>query len=331
MKDNTSKNKVWQIIGVSVLCAVLVLGAVLGVVFGMNHSSEDLNVSKDMSNRFDNSVVIESDSEQGISLLLGTASTSSDGSSSQTLTATIEPDDASNKLVDWSVSFKNPSSTWASGKKASDYVSVAPSSDGSLTATLTCKQAFAEQIIIKCSSRELSDIFATATVDYRKKVTGVTVKMKSGTNSISTLDFCNSNEMISFEFVPQYSIYTIDDTFTENAQFKVADSFYAAQISLPESITKTKTYYQQIYSFRMSNESLLNFCYDLSSTIPTMVAKYKNWFKKKCVSGMEFLNLKITYSSSYSTAVFEKAINVGAVDFTTSVTNLTLSGSGFVF
>ena len=49
MKENISKNKVWQIVGVSVLCAVLVLGAVLGVVFGMNHSSEDLNVSKDMS------------------------------------------------------------------------------------------------------------------------------------------------------------------------------------------------------------------------------------------------------------------------------------------
>lgn len=50
MNNRLTKSKVWQIIGVAVLCAVCVLTAVLGVVFGMNHSSEDLNVSKDMSN-----------------------------------------------------------------------------------------------------------------------------------------------------------------------------------------------------------------------------------------------------------------------------------------
>lgn len=44
-----TKNKVWQIIGVAVLCALCVLGAVLGVVFGMNHSTEDLNVSMAIS------------------------------------------------------------------------------------------------------------------------------------------------------------------------------------------------------------------------------------------------------------------------------------------
>lgn len=48
MKTNT-KNKAWQIIGVAVLCALCVLGSILGVVFGMNHSTEPMNVTMAMS------------------------------------------------------------------------------------------------------------------------------------------------------------------------------------------------------------------------------------------------------------------------------------------
>lgn len=35
-----------------------------------------------------------------------------------TVTATVYPEDAANKKVDWSVAFANASSTWASGKKS---------------------------------------------------------------------------------------------------------------------------------------------------------------------------------------------------------------------
>ena len=51
-----------------------------------------------------------------------------------TLTATIMPDNATNKAVDWTVSFVNPASAWASGKSVSDYVTVTPTSDGAWTA-----------------------------------------------------------------------------------------------------------------------------------------------------------------------------------------------------
>ena len=68
MNNRLTKSKVWQIIGVAVLCAVCVLTAVLGVVFGMNHSSEDLNVSKDMSNQ--DNIVVETVHEEGIKLTI---------------------------------------------------------------------------------------------------------------------------------------------------------------------------------------------------------------------------------------------------------------------
>lgn len=167
MKENFSKNKVWQILGVAVLCAVTVLGAVLGVLFGMNHSSEDLNISKDMSNQ--DPLFIESTQEQGITILSGVATYASDNSLSKVLTASVDNEDAKKLPYSWSVAFKNASSTWAKGKNISDYVTVEKSSASDLQATVTCKQAFGEQIIVTVSS-DYGSASASCTVDYKKRV-----------------------------------------------------------------------------------------------------------------------------------------------------------------
>lgn len=59
---------------------------------------------------------------------------------------------------------------WASGKVATNYLSVTPTSDGSLTATVKCLQAFGEQIIITIRSRSNTSATASCTVDYYKRV-----------------------------------------------------------------------------------------------------------------------------------------------------------------
>ena len=82
-----------------------------------------------------------------------TAAEPSDAKDGITLKATIDPDTAANQNVDWSVSFVNPSSSWASGKTVTDYVTVMPTSDGALTATVQCLKAFGEQIKITVTSR----------------------------------------------------------------------------------------------------------------------------------------------------------------------------------
>ena len=82
-----------------------------------------------------------------------------------TLTATVSPETADNKAVDWGVSFVNPSSSWASGKTVTDYVTVTPSSDGALTANVNCLQAFGEQIkvtVISCVNE--------CTLDYARRI-----------------------------------------------------------------------------------------------------------------------------------------------------------------
>lgn len=149
MKYNLTKSKVWQIIGVSVLCVVCVLTAVLGIVFGMNHSSEDLNVSKDMASDIDNGVLHDTT----VRLLGGVATTASDGSVSQTITAVITPADAPNKAVDWSIAWADGDSR--ASENISDYITVTPASDGALTATVTCKKSFRGSVAyVKVVTRE---------------------------------------------------------------------------------------------------------------------------------------------------------------------------------
>lgn len=94
--------------------------------------------------------------------------------SAQLLTATITPDTAADKAVDWSVSFVNPSSEWSKEHSVTDCVTVTPTSDGALTATVECLQAFGEQVKITVTSRANSSATAECTVDYQKRLDSFT-------------------------------------------------------------------------------------------------------------------------------------------------------------
>ncbi len=86
------------------------------------------------------------------------------------LTAAVSPETADNKAVDWSVSFANPSSSWASGKSVTDYVTVIPASDGALTANVNCLKAFGEQIKVTVTSRVNPKAKAECTLDYARRI-----------------------------------------------------------------------------------------------------------------------------------------------------------------
>ena len=86
------------------------------------------------------------------------------------LIATITPNNAANKKVDWSAAFRNPESEWASGKTLSDYIGVTPAADGSLMASVACYQAFGEQVILTVTSRENAEATASCTIDYKQQL-----------------------------------------------------------------------------------------------------------------------------------------------------------------
>lgn len=67
------------------------------------------------------------------------------------IVAEVKPANAVSKRIAWSVEFENPSSAWAKGKKAEDYVILKVSAD-TLTVDVTPKLAFSERIKLSASS-----------------------------------------------------------------------------------------------------------------------------------------------------------------------------------
>lgn len=129
------------------------------------------------------------------------ASTAAETNTSVTLTANYEPSGTSNKQTNWSVSFKNPSSSWANGKTVTDYVTV--ESTGTNTAKVTCVKDFGEQIIVTATSAADPSVSATTTVDFEKKL--VDVKFTLYLND-SVVGSAYQNDLVAGGSSPYFSM-----------------------------------------------------------------------------------------------------------------------------
>lgn len=117
----------------------------------------------------DSELIFTSSVSHGIKILRSEVNTQN-AAQSITLTATVYPESAIDKTVNWSAAFADPSSAWASGKNVYDYISVKPTSDGALTAVVSAVQPFGEQIIISVVCRANAKVKASCTVDYGKRL-----------------------------------------------------------------------------------------------------------------------------------------------------------------
>lgn len=115
--------------------------------------------------------------------------------SSVTVSATIEPADATNQGVNWSVAFKNPSSKWANGKSVSSYISLEPSEK---TVVVTCRSSFGEQIILTAASAENPDIKATCTIDYVKPLGNISLYLWDSVIAGTSENFTQTASEASF-------------------------------------------------------------------------------------------------------------------------------------
>ena len=134
-------------------------------------------------------------------IFAATAAEVSNVSEGITLRATVKPESAENKSVDWSVAFVNPSSSWASGKNVADYITVTPVSDGALIATVNCLKAFGEQIKITVTSRANPLAKAECTLDYARRILDTALYHEGMDTNI--LDF-GSDEILVDMVIPDY-------------------------------------------------------------------------------------------------------------------------------
>jgi len=134
------------------------------------------------------------------------------------LTATVYPEYNFNKNVTWTLAWKDATSTFAKGKTVTSYVKMTEDEDDETVVLLDLVAAFGEQIIVTCASTDYPNINASCTIDYEKKVTGITFNPNSTTPSSSYIidgDKLGSNYTVSYS-----PIYTLDNEFT-NLSLKV--------------------------------------------------------------------------------------------------------------
>lgn len=93
--------------------------------------------------------------------------------SSVTIKATVTPANATNTTLNWMVEWVSDTSEFATGKTATDYVTVTQNAADNHTATITCLLPFGEQIRVKATAQSNPNASASCTVDYIKKVTGI--------------------------------------------------------------------------------------------------------------------------------------------------------------
>lgn len=333
-------------IGVKALCSVLIvlLLATIGIAIPskgftdwskFKHNKpqvEQPDKPGDDQKPSGDAVVIEQIEASGILLSAAIASADESGVT-QRFTATITPSDATNQQVNWSVAFKNAGSEWANGKNISDYVTVTPTSDGSLYADVTCKAAFGEQIILTVTSRDNAEAKATATVDYRKKVIACEIKLNGSDSDV--VDFSLAGTSYNITATPVMSVGTLGN-----------------EQSVSISGRRNAEWYNGVHaSLKLSQDNNLSDDFDFTSNSFTtdinfaanmlkvtnynnLDTKFKNIIKRYYVAGIDqtFMEIVVTLTGEDGkNTTLTKALKIGAANFNQSVEGITLDKPSIIF
>ena len=191
------------------LIAFIVVGVLIaGLIAGWFDKGEDsLPVQDETAAIQDGGMSVTPSAANGIRLMAAER-TATDVSplaeTSYTITASARQN------ANWSVAWANGSSAWATGKTVTDYVTITPTEEGSLTATLACVKPFSEQVILTVSAMGNADKTATCTVDYQQRLTVNSLKLGGGTLSTDSCGFkAQVDETHSMEIDYTYSEGTI--------------------------------------------------------------------------------------------------------------------------
>ena len=190
------------------------------------------------------------------------------------VSATVYPENAQNKKVDWSVEWADTTKT----ENMSNYITVTPSSDGSTQATITCHKAFEGEILVTVTTREgkHSD---TCVVTFLGTPTAIDVSCseasKSNNSSIGEYYSVGSGNTYTFNITPTnsfgkvgakcnytYSVKSVgyivvkDQTYDTRTDEKTWVSGTGSTVDISE-ITKVNQYHDSLYECSISGSQLI--------------------------------------------------------------------------
>lgn len=249
----------------NILCGVLCVGAVAGAgaalyMGGKNNGwfdeykkpdTEQSQIDSGENETVDGMVIAPETTVNQMRVMARTLSASDYGNygvsaqaeNAYTLTAEVFPDYASDKSLNWSVSWLNPSSAWADGKTVTDYVTITPTTDGALTAVCACLQDFGEPVILMVSSRSNPEVCGLTTVHYYQRIKSLDYSFKYDgeevapvvNNGVYKVDYTGAAKDYTVELKPVFSSYTLTDTYTTTVNGSLSSTFgYKATESLTD-------------------------------------------------------------------------------------------------
>lgn len=273
-------NKKTFVVIVSVMAIVIIaLGTALAVVLAMPNNRKNEN-SPDFHTKIQNS--------EHVVLSVSNVSTTSSNGVSKSISATVLPATASNKKVDWTVTWSDETQTG----NVSEYVTVTPISDGSTQATVTCHKAFAGEIIVTATTRE-GGFSAHCIVTYVGVPTDIKLtgevspsngvyKLGIGRTYVYDVQLTNALNSVGANFndfevtvggygaikvgdceytIASGSYYWYEDSIKTVQIFEIADAFVEASYANGKLSITTKKTFENYYTAKKSIDGFRRYSY----------------------------------------------------------------------
>lgn len=326
--------------------AVLCLGLAIGFIAKSFKSSPEVKVEVPSTATDENGDILNDGEVHSMptQMIFAHAATLSDTSVNETITAkiaaNISPYNASNKKVDWAISFVNESSEWATGKSVTDYVTATTANDGGLVASVSCLQPFGEQIQLMVTSRDNPEAKATCLVEYKQQFNGYNLtftqdgKTPTVDNSKKTgtvfADFENEkplNIAYSYNKSDVYTVAVADDEITAPATLTIEykSSFATSINGVKASLLKIPVITNGNKSFTVSGLFDKTFIAGFTAAqINSITAKIKTY-----KANIATLSLKDESGNVLTT--YSLAADTTAIDGFARVENLTLDNTTLTF
>ena len=236
---------------------------------------------------------------------------------SVSITATLTPATVTDPTVDWTLAWSNASSSWASGKTVTDYVTVTPTSDGALTATVTNIQPFGERVILTCTARSNSSATATCTIKYVKRVSSCTITANNGSSNVNTIALDQNITTYTFTASnPSWGVGTETPSSTPVVEWQFSSSYLAAlkdaasTTGLKNAIENHSSFAYRTGTFRFSVDDMLTYMGYYTNNENLYGARYDDMVHALAAcTNMQMINVRATYGSGSTASTQYRFIN----------------------
>lgn len=262
-----------------------------------------------------------------------------------TIQATVEPNDAVNQLVNWTIAWTNPSGTWASGKDVSSYVSLTVGSS-TKTATVSCLQPFGAQITVTAVSQDNPEITAKCTLEYAQKVTAASLNIGNVSVNIGGVtkikyevaSGVNGQGGVISANVTTNDVYTIAESYTKTVTFSACGENLLFSLN-DKAITGIVLFDSTVTNW-LGKEHYFDYDHDICKWMIIQRSGdilFKNLTTDKIVEYFEQIStpnlaiVTLTLEGKYNTYTYTSTLICEGYTNSTPVSNLSIDTSQYVF